>query len=180
MSEEIINKAILEIAEQMPKTYRHRWPYYKERYAVAVRKLLDTLFENKEFLRVPAVGLTVETLRQQYFQGSQFLVDYMDPDGRYGVMKSEVRCRAYKRDGFIELNRRITIEDQVPTTDTVRPWRDELLEFLEIAEPGSKYQKPVKMSDADQSWARSQLEPFGAEFIWQVTNREIIVIKDKV
>lgn len=183
MSEELINKTILELAPQMQRTYRHRWPYYKERYAEAVRKLLDKLFADpsKEFLRIPAVGMAVETLRQQFFQGAAYLVDNMDPDGLYARMQKETRCRAYKRDGFIELNRRITIEDQVAQdTVAVIPWKAQILEFLEIAEPGNKFRKALKLDDSDQMWIRSNLEPFGAEFIWQVTNREVIIIKDKV
>lgn len=63
--------------------------------------------------------------------------------------------------------------------DAAPRWRDELLEFIEAAKPGDTFPRKTPLSPTDQAWVRSQLDPFGHLFVYQITDKELLVIRDR-
>jgi hypothetical protein len=181
MSEQPIELTPFEIIRRSRIVYRRNWSYYNQVYADGAKRLLDILHTKGETIRIPAQGMSIETLRLQYYQGIQYLLDNGPDAEKYAALYKKTRGKPYRSDGFFELSIRKTILDAQPTTSQVQPWKEAILEFMEVAAPGSRLPKMVRhFTEDDKAWLRCQLDPFGAEFVWQVTDDELILIRDKV
>lgn len=160
------------------KTFRHRWPYYKETFARAAMKIVSDVTTEARAKRYAAFGISVETLRSQFYQGLEYAIEYLDPDGELAAKRKGIRCRTDYIGKYIEVYPVRSLLDAKELASEDEGWRDRVLNFLEESTRGAKFHLEVTLSSEDQAWLRSQLEPLGEAFIYQITPREVTIIKD--
>jgi hypothetical protein len=158
---------------------RAKWPYYNEHIGHSIKVLLDKLFTTQHPQRVLAGNLSVNTLRTQYFQGVQYLLDKMDDEqGTYRARYNNTRCFTMRNEGYIELHIRYRDKALEASSIVVSDWREKFEEFLQEAKPGEKYHMDMALSDEDITWAKNMLEPLGNMFISKVDKSSILVVRD--
>jgi hypothetical protein len=171
-----------EVHEYGTKEARQKWPYYKESVAIAVRDKLDRLHERKVPQRIIADGISVHTLRLQYYQGVHYLLDELDPDGKYRELYNNTKAETKVYEGYIELfvRRRGGI-GAAAMLDNDGTWKEQLEEFLTVATPGAKFQRVnIVITDDDKNWIDGLLNPLGELFISKVDNNSVLIIRDTI
>lgn len=167
--------------------------YYTEERALQVKKILDTLHHPnadglKEPLFIPAAGGTLNTLRTQWYQGKDYLLDNLDPDNHYKKLLAltEVKTR---QDGlfFRALTKPKNKNTLTDFMVAIPDWRDKLELFLETASPRDKFfLDKLVLSQKDKDWINGQLaglvkyvgdDPIPL-FFGDITDTSILLIRD--
>lgn len=122
--------------------------------AAAAKKIIDTLHESGTPIRVRSTGLSIATMRIQFYQGVKYLTANLDPEKKYAMLSKLTKCSA--REDFLEFTIRETaILDRL---EMVVPWREELTEYLNNAGPGDKFPRTnISLDTADVIWIGNQL-----------------------
>ncbi len=166
-------------AEQITTASRRaKWAYYNEHIGSSVKILMDRLFTSLRPIRITAGKLSVNTIRLQFYQGIQYVIDYMDDtEQTYLKRYRNTRCVCYRNEGYIELHIRYR-ERILEGHEVVTNWREEFEAFIESAEPGKRFYYEMALTDDDVAWARNLIEPLGSMFIADINNTKILVIRD--
>ena len=132
--------------------------YYDEDSALAAKKILDTLHENKHPIRIrPVQGRALSTIRQQFYQGTYYLLDNLDTNGIYARFFSMTKA-SISTGEYVEFTYKEKSDVALATFEEVIPWREEFSMFLDNAGPNAKFYKPeVSLNMADLAWINSQL-----------------------
>lgn len=159
-----------------------RW-YYNEEYAAAAKDLLERLHKDGNALRIDKHSVSTKTLRLQYYQGAKYLLDNLDPEGKYKALYSKTVCRTF--DDYLELHAKAGLK-----TIEAAPiilWREKLESFFESAKPKDKFVLDVNLTDSEIVWIEEQLaitikrDEQGNEiplFYGQITKNKILIIRD--
>lgn len=164
--------------DDSPTAYRKKWPYYRENYGMAAKNILDAIHKEHRSQRIRAVGISVSTLKQQYYQGVYWLLDNLDKGGEYLKYYQHSRCLSFQNEGYIEIHYKGVVQSEAVSSID---WRLEFMKYLEEAtEIGTKFHKvSIEVTPDDKDYLRAQLEPFGDIYLFKVTDNEVLVIKDK-
>lgn len=101
-------------------SYTSNTPYYREMYAIQMREVLDNIYATKrpqlwKYSDWPDYKPT--TLYQRASYGLLFLVDHMDPDGKYLALKTVLRIHPVPKKDSIGLAIYIRRDIDVNTLD---------------------------------------------------------------
>lgn len=149
-------------------------PYYNERSAQEVKRILDELHITMQPLKIRTEGISIATVRLRYYQGLKYLKDNMDSDNRYKELSKCTRCVTYL--DYIELH----IKKKAQTIiSKVSDWKQKFTEWIETEHTiGDKfYPVGVSLSDDEVSWCLDQIEPLKELFLFKITNNEIMIIR---
>lgn len=152
-----------------PKAAR---PYYTSKYAETVRDTVDRILDSGEVLFFPASDVQLETLKQQWYQGKDYLVSVLDPTYETKVLKVEASIDKRKNGLVVALKpERGMVEPKLLTR-----WREELNEFLDNSEVQDKFvRQGLGLSDADVIWLYETLEPLKDIFAYDYELKRGIV-----
>ena len=136
-----------------PKAAR---PYYTSKYAETVRDTIDRILESGEVLFFPASDVQLDTLKQQWYQGRDYLVSVLDNSYEAKVLKVEASIDKRKNGLVVALKpERGMVEPGVITK-----WREELNEFIDNSDTQDKFvRQGLGLSDADVIYLYETLEP---------------------
>ncbi len=136
-----------------PKAAR---PYYTPKYAETVKETIDRILESGEVLFFPASEVQLDTLKQQWYQGRDYLISVLDPSYEAKVTKIEASIDKRKNGLVVALKpERGMVEPAIITK-----WREELNEFIDKSELQDKFvRQGLGLSDADVVWLYETLEP---------------------
>lgn len=168
--------------------------YYSEKYALRAREIIDIVLATRKPYIIPLEpGDTIHKLRNQWYEGTRFLRQKLDPDGSYTKTLSMIRCT--RGQTYIQISPRVILSSPSEDSNAISkpttklqgaiqsPWRDEFLEWLR-AEPEleSKFQRTkqvdnVILTDEDITWGNQQLIGLESLFIYKFTRDEVIVIR---
>ena len=163
-------------------------PYYKEHYARELIPYLDMMIEqNKaiEFKYVNYKHLGKQTLRLKVYQALLFVVDNLDPEGKYLELKNKTMVRAMTngvRISFID-NLKIPLagalvenDDEAGSSNTPF-WRNKIDEFLANASVGKRLSiSSLRLTDQEVSDLQASFAGLNG-VIANVTNRRIDLFK---
>lgn len=162
-------------------------PYYKEHYARELIPYLDMMIEqNKavEFKYVNYKHLGKQTLRLKVYQALLFVVDNLDPEGKYLELKNKTMVRVMTngvRISFID-NLKIPLAGALVENDDEGAsntpfWRNKIDEFLTNAPVGQRLSiSSLRLSDQEVSDLQASFAGLNG-IIANVTNRRIDLFK---
>ena len=167
------------------KQVRH---YYNEQEALAVKTIIDRVLTSNAPMKLIPKGISIVTLRLQYFEGLRYLKTVLDTS--YEAKARLVRCSTNTIEGYIEVSpRSYARKDRMPgivtsiASATIGPsndtWRDELVTWLD-AKPKlreSFSRDGLLLTKEEQKWAASQLEGLEHLFIYEITENTILVVR---
>lgn len=151
-------KEIFEEPNKRPTNWSRKSnaPYYKERYALQLRSVLDEMIQEHyknihttRYFYYKEANLSKNSMYLMIRQSLMFLLDQMDPDRVYKrfselikIEKEETGIRISYCDDIEQLadsplNKVVVIEDQTEQEITVQA---RIEEFLENAKPGEKFE----------------------------------------
>ena len=125
-----------------------RRPYYNLSQGQAVRKILEAIIAAPDKIqRIPGMGVKLTTIRQQWYQGVEYVLDNLDKDNRYKQLTQNLRTKLDH--GYLTVF--VTGANLVPLQATpMTNHRMNLENFIETAEPGDKFpDEQVLLSDED-------------------------------
>lgn len=168
------------------KAARAKWPYYAEEYANVVKKLLDNLATTKRPQIVRSEGIKIATIKSQYYQGLQYLLDYMDPDKRYDMIKNATKASTDHYNSTITITHKLSASrafdnavNQALTNALDGGWRERFEDYIMTAKAGEKFHiTNVILSDADVAYAKNMLVPVDELFFYRIDSKEILVVRD--
>lgn len=173
-----IAKALEESIQRM-STIQNRgnsyYPYYKEKYALRIKTILDHIRETGEPMLIPVGDSSFNTLRNMFNQALKFLMENMDEDGKYHELRTKLKVSENKNRGITISPRR---EKDILTGYPIKEWKEDFLNFLENAEPRDAFKRigiPINLEDI--SWIEKQLEPLENKFITDLSVNAIIVVR---
>ena len=143
-----------------------RKPYYTEKWAGEVKTIIDLVCENAEPRLIPEGGYTATTIRNQWYQAKQYLLDHLDPTGAYKEKDKLLTAEYVKRRGLIVSPHQ---RKGIMASVVVQPWRPKLEEYLEIAAPFQKFERVgIGLTEGDSLWVHGLLSPYADMFVWTV------------
>lgn len=132
--------------------------YYTEDQALAAKKILETLHETKHPVRIrPVQGRSLATIRQQFYQGTYFLLDNLDPNGLYRRYFEQTKASIATNE-YVEFTYKEASDTALNSLEVVVPWREDFMIFLDTAGPNMKfYRSDISLSLDDLTWINNQL-----------------------
>lgn len=136
-------------------------PYYKEHYALELQPYLDMMIAQQkaiEFKYANYKHLGKKTLRLKIYQAFLYLVDNLDPSGKYFELKNQTMVLLKQHGVRISFVDKIKIplhgaivEDDEAGSGRVTPfWKDKVDEFVSTAPVGEKLRiAGLKLSDTE-------------------------------
>jgi len=143
-----------EIQDSRPKTYSKftNTPYYQQRYALELQMILDTRKPDCDiFLRCHSLGgYTVRSLYTRVYQSFRYLLDNLDPEGKYLAMWHQVEITKHDvknpmENGIIihwkanpAVSKKRTsaplVAEEIKTEQSTVDWKEKLEHFIDNAE----------------------------------------------
>jgi hypothetical protein len=166
-----------------PRSPNTVYSYYKKRFALEIRKLIDPLLEfTDEELKTKQImvdaykfKLIPNTVYNRLNWGWKFLIDHYDPDGKYKALRSkcviQVRgSRVYIRgrreeDPITGVMEDFLVEDDDKKGKLTESWQQDLIDFVTDAPEGESLYVNKNISDDKLIWLADYLSPFVGESI---------------
>lgn len=164
-----------------PRSPNTVYSYYKKRFALEVRKLIDPLLEfTDEELKTKQImvdaykyKLIPNTVYNRLNWGWKFLIDHYDPDGRYKDLRS--KCVIQVRGSRVYIRGR---REDEPITGVIEDflvdekrgkmtesWQQDLIDFVTDAPEGESLYVNKSLSQEKLLWLADYLSPFVGETI---------------
>ena len=129
---------------------RSNAPYYREQYARVMQAVLDKMMHNRhdQMYYYKNHSLAPNSLYQKIQQSVRFLLDNLDPDGKYAAFWNCIYCHKVKGVGVRVCIRTDLLDEAavhhnfMPTeliTD-LQDWRDKMAKYIEDGEPGIPFE----------------------------------------
>lgn len=156
-------------------------PYYTEKYAIFARDILERLHADRAPLKITCTGSSIHTIRLHYYQGVTYLVDKLDPTGRFKELKSATRCMI--SDDYLLFSIRPNKKVSAATLMAIPPekWKFDVDEFLDTATHGDKFlREGLLLSSSELLWIESRL--IGVQELFNnlsTENRILIIMFDQ-
>lgn len=149
-------------------------PYYNKEHALEVKDYLNVLHTNRRSLKIVSSGLSINTLRLKFYQGKKYLLDNLDPEGKYKNLINRTKCITMA--DYLELH--IKQDTKVLYAETIE-WKPAFLDFIENAQLGTKFPCPdnIMLSNEEVQWIKDQLDPLSDLFIYDVKPNKFLVIR---
>lgn len=141
-----------------------RKPYYTAKWAGYVANILTHVYTTGEPQLIPEGENTKATIRNQWYQAKEYLLQHMDPEGKYREMDESISSDyANKRGMIISPKRRTGISRTVP----IVPWRPKLEEFIETAVENQKFERiGIGLTEEDAKYVNELLLPLQDMFVF--------------
>lgn len=167
-------------------------PYYKERFALQLKPWLDKMIENKEdiiFLYSDFNWVSKNSLYLLLNQAFKYLLEHMDPDGKYAELRQIIEVRRakdthgmprgvsfqYAKDVKLGAN-----QFKGTTMQEMDKWRQEMEEYLESGEVNQPfYRDKLVISRAEREELEDLLSQF-ADIIYNITANSIKLVRIQV
>ena len=129
---------------------RSNAPYYREVFAQLAQKILDRIIQNGRpqiYYYKDFPTTSPNTIYMRFNQGKQYLLDHMDPDGRYSSICQAISIDRRRGVGIVIALRKdiLDIERQKGNLDMLMPkelstvnaieWRDKMERWIEEGNP---------------------------------------------
>jgi len=163
------------------------YTYYKEDCALLIKKYLDQaetegkniLVENKPF------GISRNTLVQQFYQGALYLVERLDPNGKYKLLRTRLEFQKHKEGVMVYWKYKMPIKtealsyDGIPVDIDAGPKiKEELIDFLENGKDETKFQKSgLALSQEHQDYIKDLCSGISNIIPLVVNSNRIIIVK---
>ena len=146
----------MELARKAAATVsRGNRPYYCEKYAEVVKETIDRVLSTGEVLIFPAVGVSPTTVKLQWYQGKEYLVNVLDESYKEKAEKI-MACLDKKRGLIVAVKPKRGLVE--PRAD--KPWRVDLLKFIENSTAGDiRRWQGLALADDDIDFLHEQLNP---------------------
>lgn len=157
---------------------RARRPYYNETFGMAAKEIVDQLLRDTTApIKLAVHGISPATERQKLYQGLEYLVEQLDPDGKYAQARPFIRTHLGPDHVLVRMAgvefagfafKKVTVD-----------YVDELTEFINTSEPGQIY-KPegVILTDTQIAHIKSLLDPMGDLFTAIVMRNKLYVLRN--
>lgn len=164
--------------------------YYKETEGKAMQLVLDKMMEHQLegfFLPKEKMRMSVTSTYMRFQQGIRYLLDNLDPDGKYRAFRDRIRLIKADEGLYIKYKKGYNATGAVPKNHEINwmaeiqknSWRVELDKFLLEAEPGAKFfRDKLALAPEDINELQNLLEPF-TDVLSVVTQTYIRVAKLK-
>ena len=137
---------------------RSRAPYYKEAFALNLKKAIDGMIESQQDVVYDYKyfrdnwGLSKNTVYLMVNQSQRYLLERMDPDKKYERFFETAKVTVVHGAGVaIRFNREHIASRPVEPEAEGPKWKQEMDEFLENAQPGETYkQEKLCLSDTER------------------------------
>lgn len=160
----VLLSALEALAAVAVKPIKNQGPYYTEKYALWARDILDKLHADKLPVKVTAENAAIQTERLRYYQGSAYLIERLDPTGKYRELKEQTRCQDFS--DFLLFTARKKRKVSVPTVVTTDDWKTKLDDFIDNAIHGEKFARPnILLAQSELDYIASRL--VGVETLFQ-------------
>ncbi len=157
--------------------------YYRQEYAEQMKKELDSIIETKKgklfpYDRFPS--MSSQSLYLRINHSIHFVLDYLDPDGKYAKLWREIKTEKIKGRGVIIKYRdfitdELIGEEYVAKADKVK-WKQKIDIYLESDEVKPLHIDNLILSASEVEEVKRELD--GVESIkFSVTCKEIKIIK---
>lgn len=168
-------------------------PYYKKKYALGVKEVLDWMMEHKKprkWVYADFPSTNKASLYQKIMQGKEFLLDNMDPDGRYKKFDLCVKVDRKQKDALyfhiqyhmLNMANSEDIED-LSKAGFVKSeelsWRDRLENFLENGKPGESFKKEGLALDESEITELETTLCTLTTIVYNITEKSVVVRKTK-
>ena len=195
------NKTVLSlISSSLEKKLPGGWkkssvaPYYTEKHARSLMEWLSQLlkedgtFNYEEEIAFPKESLSCSLKSQsiRIFQSWKYLIDHLDPDGKWAALRKAIRVRITSQGIFLRWKRNekeISIMESkidgaiVPTKEKTLLWRQELETFVATCKDGDMFKKnKVLFSKEDMEWIQAYIGNTPDLYILKLTNKLLVVV----
>lgn len=161
-----LTKQVAESALKANQVGRTRKPYFTEKWAGRVAEVLELVYTTGEPRLIPEGDFTASTITNQWYQGKDYLIRFMDPEKKYANMLVAIGAEYQKRRGLIIAPRK---RRGILATVKIQPWRGKFEEFIETAEELQKFERiGIGLTQDDFEYVRDILEPLSDMFVWHM------------
>lgn len=172
--------------------------YYKEKYALVVKNLLDKHFvpqtedhrENLFYHRDHLKGIQPRSLAILFNQAWQYLDDHLDPEGKYALLRAMIEVQ--KLPNGVKLAWKETaVSDAIlnalevpikidPSKDHKRnSWRLRFEHFIDTAVDDQKFEEgSLALKPHDQEYIRDTLVQLNEFHLLKLNGSNILILKD--
>ena len=167
-------------------------PYFKERYGLFVRDILDLMAaqpnEDRILLKSSFRNLTKVSISLLINQGWLWLRKNADPDGKYSQLRQQIEVQTvsngvrltWKKDSITKKDLSQDINEiSIPVAkkaDSIK-WKDDLTEFLEKAEENQVFdEKRLHLEDEDLAWIKQMIESSEGFYLIDLTSSRVKII----
>lgn len=160
------NKKLLSSLKKANQIGSSRRPYYTEKWAGYVKEIFLAIKENAQPRLIPIGDMSDTTIKLQWYQGKEYLLDHMDPTGEFKELDKILVASPSRKRGLIIS----PVQKQgVMKSVVVQPWKPALEDFLETAQALDKFERVgVGLSEEDLLWVKSLLIELNDLFVWDV------------
>lgn len=164
-----------------------RAPYYKEKYALQVKPIVDRLIATGKPQLVPLseCGYTFNTLNSLLHQGWLWLIDNLDtPEEIYKTWRAKTVLSRTANGIALFIKEKSTEEPstlsfiEISNKEDSSKWRVELQDFLDSAPPGTKKKWiDLNLSAEEQSDLDLSLSGLKETIVYVIKPNELIIAK---
>lgn len=161
-----LTKQVAESVLKANQVGTSRKPYYTEKWASRVAEILELVYTTGEPRLIPEGDFTASTITNQWYQGKDYLVRFMDPDKKYAEMLVAIGAEYQKKRGLVIAPRR---RRGILAAVKIQPWKGKFEEFIETAAELQKFERiGVGLTQEDFDYVRDTLTPLSDMFVWHV------------
>lgn len=168
-----------------PSEWASRPPYYREKFAIEVKVLLDTMVKDNLDMLIPwkSARLSRASLYIKVTQAMSYLCDNMDtPDGFYNSLRAKVRITREQSGMRLSLSR-TRLNSYLPSVRKAAKagelvqWRDSAISFIENGAVGDAlHLQHLVLLPEDVAMLQGMLEG-NDSFKFKVTESEILIAR---
>lgn len=165
-------------------------PYYRESFALGVKKVLDRMIETMRdqiYYYKDFPENTPNSIYLKFQQARKYLLDHLDPDGKYADFNQAISVRKMTGVGVKISIRQDVLQsivsggaDFMPkemTTDKLA-WKEKMFDYIQNGEVGIPFLATNLTLDEDEQHALEvQLAGLGDSIVYRITEREVKVVK---
>jgi len=155
--------------------------YYNEHYALQLKRELDLMLENKKS-RLIALGQTMKTTSTIYLfvnQAWRYLIENLDPDGRYGTHKNNCRIQRVHGRG-VAIWWRETIDEikgeEISEKKDIKKWKMQVDDYLISDDIKPLHLERLILSVEEVEQLKEELSDL-ENIVYSVTCKEIKIVK---
>jgi hypothetical protein len=143
-----------------------RRPYFTEKWAKEVGVLMKHVYTTGEPRLIPVGDLSTSTIRNQWYQGKEYLLQFLDPDKSYAEMDTVVAAEYIKKRGLLVSPRK---QRGILQHIAIVPWRPKFEEFLETAVEMQMFERVgLGLTEDDAKYVNETLYPLSDMFVWHI------------
>lgn len=165
-------------------------PYYREAFGLGVKQVFDKMLETQRdqmYYYKDFPDLTPNSLYLKFAQARKYLLDHLDPDGKYEDFNQCICVEKITGVGIRLSIRKEVLSSMIAggsdfvTKELVTEqmgWRDKLATYLEEGQLGIPFiASNLCLDENDQRDIEIMLSGLGDSVVYRITEREVKVVK---